>query len=89
MDALEKCHQEGFLAKATGKCTPIKQELSACLDATSMARRRRKIKQKLQKRKEFEKAKKELYEEEYGKDGYLKKVIEKENEIKKNEQRNI
>ncbi|VEU20403.1 DEKNAAC101384 [Brettanomyces naardenensis] len=81
IQALEECHKQGFMAKAFGKCTPVKQQLSMCLHETRMAEQRKKILQQREKIKSFEQKKKKLFEEEYGKDGYLKKVVEKEYEL--------
>jgi len=82
MRALEECQKKGFINKALGRCSSLRQELNICLDQTTQARRRRKIIRKKAERKKFEEKKKQMYEEEYGKDGYLKKVIEKEYELK-------
>ncbi|VUG16616.1 DEBR0S1_21286g1_1 [Brettanomyces bruxellensis] len=82
MRALDECQKKGFINKALGRCSSLRQELNMCLDQTTQARRRRKIIRKKAERKKFEEKKKKMFEEEYGKDGYLKKVIEKEYEMK-------
>ncbi|KAG7880651.1 hypothetical protein KL905_002625 [Ogataea polymorpha] len=80
IDALEECHRTNFLEKAFGKCNIVKQDLTNCLHESRLAAEREKIKEKRKKAKEFEMKKKKLEEEEYGKNAYLKKVIEIEYE---------
>ncbi|ODV87313.1 hypothetical protein CANARDRAFT_91528 [[Candida] arabinofermentans NRRL YB-2248] len=78
IDQLEECHRSDFFEKAFGKCNIIKQDLTNCLHNARLAADREKILERRKKNKEFEMKKKQMEEEEYGKNGYLKKVIEQE-----------
>lgn len=51
-------------------------------------RKEKKILERKEKTKKFELRRKQLEEEKYGKDGYLKKVIEKELELENNGKNN-
>lgn len=82
IDALEECHRSNFMDKIFGKCNIIKQDLTNCLHHNRLAMDRAKILERKAKNKELEIKKQKLKEEEWGKDGYLKKVIEKEYELK-------
>lgn len=79
---LEECHKSSFIQKATGKCTPIKQEVTDCMHQARLASERQKILEKRKRTWKFAEKRKELYEEEFGENGYLKKVIEKERAMK-------
>lgn len=82
MDALEECHRQEFMKKALGMCNFEKDELSKCLHHTRVNDANERIRQSRIKQKEFERKRKEREEELYGKNGYLKKVIEKKLEEK-------
>lgn len=78
MDALEECHRKDFYKKAMGICNYEKEELSKCLHFTRTNDAADRIRASREKAKIMEARKKEREEELYGKNGYLKKVIEKE-----------
>ncbi|KAH3668950.1 hypothetical protein OGAPHI_002705 [Ogataea philodendri] len=75
--------RSGFVEKAFGKCNVAKQELTNCLHESRLAKERDQILMKRKKTKEFELKRKKLEEEEYGKNAYLKKVVELEYEKSK------
>lgn len=77
MDALEECHRQEFLKQALGMCNFEKDELSKCLHYTRVQDANDRIRLSKERQKRFELKKKEREEEEYGKNGYLKKVLEK------------
>lgn len=77
MDALEECHRQEFLKQALGMCNFEKDELSKCLYYTRVQDANDRIRLSKERQKKFELKKKEREEEEYGKNGYLKKVLEK------------
>jgi COX assembly protein 2 len=77
MDALEECHRQEFLKQALGMCNFEKDELSKCLHYTRVQDANDRIRLSKERQKKFELKKKEREEEEYGKNGYLKKVLEK------------
>lgn len=78
MDALEECHRQEFLKKALGMCNFEKEELSKCLRYTRVNDANDRIREQREKQKRFEKKRKESEEVLYGKNNYLKKMIEKE-----------
>lgn len=80
MDALEECHRQEFLKKALGMCNFEKEELTKCLHYTRVNDANDRIRQSKEKQKKFEQRRKESEEELYGKNNYLKRMIEKEAE---------
>ncbi|RLV92915.1 COX assembly mitochondrial protein 2 [Spathaspora sp. JA1] len=83
MDALEKCHQQEFLKQCLGMCNYEKDQLAQCLHYTRVEDSKDRIKSARERAKLFEEKRKRAREEEYGKDGYLAKVIDAE--YKKNQ----
>lgn len=82
MDALEACHRQEFLKQALGMCNFEKNELTKCLHHTRVEDSKDKIRESRMKQKKFEQMRKKNEEEIYGKNSYLKKMIEKEAEKK-------
>ncbi|SGZ46729.1 CIC11C00000002533 [Sungouiella intermedia] len=78
MDALEECHKKEFLKQALGMCNFEKDELSKCLHLTRVEDSKERIRLSRQRQKEVLERQKKIEEETYGKNGYLKKVIEME-----------
>lgn len=76
MDALEECHKQEFLKQVMGMCNFEKNELVKCLHHTRVEDANERIRQTREKQKQAALKKKEREEELYGKNGYLKKVIE-------------
>ncbi|ODV78341.1 UPF0287-domain-containing protein [Suhomyces tanzawaensis NRRL Y-17324] len=76
MDALEECHRQEFLKQALGVCNFEKDELSKCLHHTRTNDANARIRASREKQKRLEQKRKQNEEELYGKNGYLKKVIE-------------
>ncbi|KAG7664053.1 uncharacterized protein J8A68_002431 [[Candida] subhashii] len=83
MDALEECHRQEFVKQLLGSCNFEKDQLSNCLHYTRVHDSHERIRQSREKKKKFEEKLKRNEEELYGKDGYLKKVIELEQKAKK------
>lgn len=71
------------MSKVFGACNEPKQALSDCLHNVRLDAAREKILETRAKRLKFEEKMKKLREEEYGENLKLKKVIEKELELKK------
>lgn len=67
-----------------GMCNFEKEELTKCLHYTRVNDANDRIRESREKQKKFEKRRKESEEELYGKNGYLKRIIEKEAENKVN-----
>lgn len=89
IDALEECHRSPFFETVLGKCTDIKIQLATCLHENRLANDRIQILERKKKNKQLEELKKKREEEEWGENGYLKKVVELEYKQKlaqKNEQ---
>ncbi|GME71031.1 unnamed protein product [Ambrosiozyma monospora] len=86
IDALEECHKSPFLEKMFGKCTIIKQDLSDCLHHARLAADREKILERREKNKRIQEKLKKAEENEWGKDGYLKQVAEREYQLRKAEE---
>ncbi|EDK47017.1 hypothetical protein PVL30_005329 [Lodderomyces elongisporus] len=84
MDALEECHRREFIKQCLGLCNYEKDQLAQCLHYTRVGDSKERIKESRQRQKKWEEAKRKREEEEYGKNGYLKKVIELEMQKKKN-----
>ncbi|EGV64805.1 hypothetical protein PSN45_005156 [Yamadazyma tenuis] len=80
MDALEECHRQEFMKKALGMCNFEKDELDKCLHHTRVNNANDRIRQSKLRQKEVEQRRKAREEELYGKNNYLKKVIEKQME---------
>lgn len=78
MDALEECHRQEFVKQALGMCNFEKDELAKCLHHTRINDANERIKQARQRQKEYEKRRQQREEEMYGKNNYLKKMIEQE-----------
>lgn len=78
MDALEECHRQEFLKKALGMCNFEKDELTKCLHHTRVSAANDRIRESREKNKRLEERRKRNEEEMYGKNGYLKKVIRKD-----------
>lgn len=76
MDALEECHKKEFLKQALGMCNFEKDELSKCLHLTRLEDSKERIRISKLKMKEAAERRKKIEEDTYGKNGYLKKVIE-------------
>lgn len=80
MDALEKCHEAQFAQQILGMCNFEKDELVKCLHHQRVGDARQRARESQEKQRELLQRRKQHEEELYGKNGYLKKVIE---EIKK------
>lgn len=78
IDALEECHKSPYLETMIGKCSDIKVQLAACIHENRLAHDREKILQRREANKKLEMNKKKREEEEWGENGYLKKVVELE-----------
>lgn len=78
MEALEKCHNQAFLKQVMGMCNFEKDELNKCLHVTRVEDSKARIRITRDKQKDFFKKLKEQEEEVYGKNGYLKKVLDAE-----------
>lgn len=76
MDALEECHRQEFLKQALGLCNFEKDELSKCLHHTRVNDANERIRQSRAKQAKFQEKLKNNEQELYGKNGYLKKVVE-------------
>lgn len=83
MDALEECHRQEFLKQCLGMCNFEKEQLIQCLDYQRVEDSKLRILETREKRKNWELKKKQAEEEAYGKNGYLKKVLEAEAASKK------
>lgn len=77
MKALDECHAQGFLTTSLGSCNKLSAELTMCLKDERKDRQRIILGQAREKRKLLEQKWKQIDEEEFGKDGYLKGVIGK------------
>lgn len=75
MDALEECHNQEFLKKAMGLCNFEKDELNKCLHYTRVNDANERIRQSRIKQKQMDERRKKAEEETYGKNGYLRKVV--------------
>lgn len=78
MDALEECHRQEFLKQALGACNFEKNELTKCLHLTRVEDAKERIRASQQRQRAEKERQKRVEEEKYGKNGYLKKVIELE-----------
>lgn len=78
MDALEECHKQEFLKQALGVCNFEKDELTKCLHLTRVEDAKERIRLSKERQRGMLEKKKKIEEETYGKNGYLKKVIEME-----------
>lgn len=78
MDALEECHKKEFLKQAMGMCNFEKDELTKCLHVTRVEDSKERIRISREKEKVMMERRKQVEEEAYGKNGYLRKVIEME-----------
>ncbi|ODV70200.1 UPF0287-domain-containing protein [Hyphopichia burtonii NRRL Y-1933] len=76
MDALEECHRQEFLKQALGMCNFEKNELVKCLHHTRSEDAKERIRQSREKQRLQKLKQQQREEEEYGKNAYLKKVIE-------------
>lgn len=76
MDALEECHKKEFLKQAMGMCNFEKDQLTRCLHRVRLDDSKDRIRISREKQKKFEQRRKEIEEEVYGKNNYLKKVID-------------
>lgn len=83
MDALEQCHRQEFLKQALGACNFEKNELTKCLHLTRVEDAKDRIRASQERQKAQREKRKQIEEETYGKNGYLRKVIAME--AKKNE----
>ena len=83
MDALEECHRQEFLKQCLGMCNFEKEQLIKCLHYQRVEDSKLRILETREKRKNWELKKKQAEEEAYGKNGYLKKVLEAEVASKK------
>lgn len=73
--ALEECHALPYIQRMMGQCNNFKDELNKCLKAERLDRMDHRRQAALEKRKKVEARWKEMEEEEYGKNGVLKKVM--------------
>lgn len=78
MDALEECHKQEFLKQAMGLCNFEKNELTKCLHLTRVEDAKERIRLSRERQKGLLERQKKAEEEMYGKNGYLKKVVEME-----------
>lgn len=78
MDALEECHKQEFLKQALGVCNFEKDELTKCLHLTRVEDAKERIRLSKERQRGMLEKQKKIEEETYGKNGYLKKVIEME-----------
>lgn len=78
MDALEECHRSEFLKQAMGLCNFEKDELAKCLHTTRVEDARERIRISKEKQKALREKQKKQEEELYGKNSYLRKVVELE-----------
>ncbi|KAL6450533.1 CMC2 COX assembly mitochondrial protein 2 [Candida maltosa Xu316] len=78
MDALEECHRQEFLKQCLGLCNFEKEQLIQCLHYQRVEDSKDRILQTREREKELARKRKEREEEMYGKNGYLKKVLEAE-----------
>lgn len=83
MDALDQCHRQEFLARAAGMCNFEKDELSKCLHFTRVEDSKARIMESRAKNKAWQARRKQTEEEEFGKNGYLRKVVEVEADLRK------
>ncbi|KAK6454356.1 cytochrome c oxidase biogenesis protein Cmc1 like-domain-containing protein [Scheffersomyces xylosifermentans] len=88
MDALEECHRQEFIKQCLGMCNFEKDELTKCLHYTRTQDANNRIRETRERNKILEMKRKQREEETYGKNGYLKKMIEKEAEAKLKMQQN-
>ncbi|KAK6199944.1 cytochrome c oxidase biogenesis protein Cmc1 like-domain-containing protein [Scheffersomyces amazonensis] len=86
MDALEECHRQEFMKSVLGMCNFEKDELTKCLHYTRINDAAERIEKSKIRQKKFAEMRKRADEETYGKNNYLKKMIEKEAEKKLQEQ---
>lgn len=75
IEALEECHRQGYISKIFGSCNNFKDELTKCLKSERLDRSRENSLKAIEKRKKIEQRWKQMEEEEYGKDAYLKKNL--------------
>ncbi|KAG0679886.1 hypothetical protein C6P40_003897 [Pichia californica] len=87
IDALEECHRSPFFETVLGKCSDVKIQLSQCIHNNRLANDRIQILERREKNKILDAKKKQREEEEYGENGYLKKVIEVEYQRKLQQQK--
>lgn len=78
MDALEECHNKEFLKQAMGLCNFEKDELTKCLHTTRLEDSKERIRLSQERQKAVKQRQKKREEELYGKNSYLKRVIELE-----------
>lgn len=83
MDALEECHRQEFLKQALGACNFEKEELTKCLHYTRVNDANERINKSRERSKRIDTMRKQAQEEVYGKNNYLKKLVELEIEKKK------
>lgn len=84
IDELEECHKSPVFDRFFGKCSEIKTRLTKCLHEARLAHDRELILQRREKTKVFLKGKESRDAEEWGEDGYLKKVLELEIQNRQN-----
>ncbi|KAI3404602.1 hypothetical protein KGF56_002597 [Candida oxycetoniae] len=85
MDALEECHRQEFLKQCLGLCNFEKDQLAQCLHYTRVNDAKERIKQSRERQAKWDRSRKQREEEAYGKNAYLKKVIEVEKQKKSSE----
>lgn len=78
MDALEKCHQQEFVKQLFGSCNFEKDELTKCLHLQRTEDAKERIRISREKQKALKERQRKADEELYGKNNYLKKVVEME-----------
>ncbi|KAI5959898.1 uncharacterized protein KGF55_005130 [Candida pseudojiufengensis] len=82
MDALEECHKQEFLKQCLGMCNFEKDQLQKCLHYTRINDSKLRIKESRIKQKKIDDIARRREEEVFGKGGYLRKVLEYENNQK-------
>lgn len=78
VEALEQCHNTAFIKKVMGVCNFEKDELNKCLHVTRVEDSKARIRVSREKQKRILDLILKEGEDVYGKNGYLKKVVELE-----------
>ncbi|CUM65060.1 uncharacterized protein PRCAT00002682001 [Priceomyces carsonii] len=78
MDALEDCHKQEYVKQVLGMCNFEKNELSKCLHYTRVEDSKDRIRRSREKQKIFEAKRKQNEEEIYGKNNYLKEIVDRD-----------
>ncbi|ODQ64873.1 UPF0287-domain-containing protein [Nadsonia fulvescens var. elongata DSM 6958] len=75
--ALEECHAQNFIPRAFGLCNNISDDLTLCLRQVRKDAAKENMMKARERRKALEQRWKEIDEETYGKDMYLKNIAKK------------